>query len=92
MQCVALQGTQVVHLGDARVRWLMKDIFVMIVDKEQATKTGAQLKRSPGSLLPVEIDQDRMDKALAGPRFTVPAGLSPMEIVAYMLKVTKIGA
>ena len=33
---------------------------------------------------PVHIDIERMERALAGPRWTLPSGLSHEEIIAYM--------
>ena len=39
--------------------------------------------------LPVHVDRERMERALAGPRFMVPGGLTPEEIVAYIDEVAE---
>lgn len=37
----------------------------------------------------VAIDRARMDQALAGPTFTLPNGLSPEEIIAYICQAAQ---
>lgn len=70
----------------------MDDIITMIIEKTSNANPDAQDGRASGDLLPGDFDQSRMKKALSGPRFTIPSGLSPLEIVAFMKSVAKTGA
>ena len=44
---------------------------------------------SPTELPPGHFDKSRMAKALAGPRFEIPQGLSPDEIGEFIKRVAK---
>lgn len=70
----------------------MDDIITMIIEKTRNAAPDAPDGRASGDLLPGDFDQSRMKKALSSPRFTVPPGLSPLEIVAFMKAAAKTGA
>lgn len=48
-----------------------------------------QLWREVNDAPPVHIDIERMKRALEGPRWMVPSGMSSEEVIAYMNEVAE---
>ncbi|WP_429949588.1 hypothetical protein ACQYWY_21720 [Comamonas sediminis] len=69
----------------------MSNFISFVVDQskkpQKSEEATSAAKRVEG---PVFIDRDRMDRALAGPFFTLPEGLTPAEIVAHFRNMSRL--
>lgn len=70
------------------MQFLNKILLGEFSKPEDVIKT-RESEAASGDLQPGQFDRTRMEKALAGPRFEIPRGLSPAEIGEFIMSVAK---